>query len=52
MSELLSELLSANDYNKLLPIIKDFEKNDSLKPQKAEAILEKSPATVRRYLSI
>jgi ATP-dependent DNA helicase RecG len=46
----LSELLASKEYDKLLPIIKHLEENDSIKPYEAEKLLGKSPATVRRYI--
>ena len=52
LSELWSELLELNDYEKLLPVIKHIEGNDNIKPSEAEALLGKSSATVRRYLGI
>jgi len=52
LSELLSELLLPDDYKKLIPIITHIEANDNIKPSEAEALLGKSPATIRRYLGI
>jgi len=52
LSELLSELLSASDYEKLLPIIGYLELNRSISPKEAEALVNKSSATVRRYLGL
>jgi ATP-dependent DNA helicase RecG len=52
LSELLSELLSQNDFEKLLPVIKHLEENDSIRPNEAESLLGKSSATARRYLGI
>ena len=52
LSEVLSEVLSGKDYVKLLPIIKYIEEYGSITPKKAEAILKKSSATVRRYLGL
>ena len=52
MSELLSELLSPNDYKKVLPIIEHLEKNKVITPKEAESLVNKSSATTRRYLGI
>ena len=46
----MSELLAPKDYERLLPVIKFLEENESIKPSEAEALLGKSPATSRRYL--
>jgi len=48
----LSEVLSSTDYVKLLPIIDYLEANDSITPKEAEALVNKSSATVRRYLGL
>jgi len=52
LSEVLSEVLSSRDYIKLLPIIEYLEVNDSITPKEAEALVNKSSATVRRYLGL
>ena len=52
LSELMSEVLSREDYEKLLPIIEYLEIHDSINPKMAETLVNKSPATVRRYLRL
>jgi len=52
LSELLSELLNATDHKKLSAIIEHLETNDSITPKIAESLVNKSPATVRRYLGL
>ena len=52
LSEVLSEALSSNEYHKLLPIIEYLEVNDRITPKEAEILVNKSPATVRRYLGL
>jgi len=49
LSEVLSEVLSSKDYVKLLPIIEYMEVNDSITPKEAETLVNRSPATTRRY---
>lgn len=52
LSEVLSEVLSAKDYDKVADIIEFLEQNGEITPKKAEKICKKSSATVRRYLKI
>ncbi|MCL2662375.1 MAG: putative DNA binding domain-containing protein [Oscillospiraceae bacterium] len=52
LSELLSGLLSPNDYKKVLPLIEHLETNKSITPKEAESLVNKSSATARRYLGI
>jgi len=52
LSEVMSEVLSSKDYVKLLPIIEYLEANDSITPKEAEALVNRSSATVRRYLGL
>lgn len=52
LSEVLSEVLSKKDYDKVLPIIEYLEVNNSIKPKDAGVLLGKSAATVRRYMGI
>jgi ATP-dependent DNA helicase RecG len=52
LSEVLSEVLSKTDYEKLTPLIDYIEQNGSIKPKVASDICQKSPSTVRRYLNI
>lgn len=48
----MSEVFSKKDFDKLLPIIKILEQNGEITPKEAENACGKSPATVRRYLSM
>ena len=50
LSEVLSEVFSRKDIGKLLPIINYLEDHDSINPKTAETLVNRSPATVRRYL--
>ncbi len=50
LSEVLSEVLSKKDYDKMEPIILYLEKNGEISPKEAERVTGKSAATVRRYL--
>jgi ATP-dependent DNA helicase RecG len=52
LSEVLSEVLSKTDYEKLTPLIDYIEQNGSIKPKVASDICQKSPSTVRRYLNM
>ena len=52
LSEVLSEVLTEKDYDKVLPLIEYFEENENLTPKEAKKIIGKSAATVRRYLKI
>lgn len=48
----LSEVLSKKNYEKVLPIIEYIQLNGKITPKVAEDIIEKSPATTRRYMKI
>lgn len=48
----LSEVLSEKDIAKLKPIIDYLETLDGISPQTAKLLINKSEATVRRYLRI
>lgn len=48
----LSEVLSEKDIVKLRPIIDYLETHDGISPQTAKSLINKSEATVRRYLKI
>lgn len=50
LSEVLSEVLSKKDYDKMEQIILYLEKNGEISPKEAERVTGKSAATVRRYL--
>lgn len=52
MSEVLSEVLSKKEFDKVMPIIKVLEEKGCVTPKEAESICDRSPATVRRYLGI
>lgn len=52
LSEVLSGVLSENDYKKVELIVLYLEKNKSITPKVAENITGRSGATVRRYLKI
>lgn len=52
LSEVLGQVLTKKDYNKVLPLIEYFEKSDSITPKQAKKIIGKSTATIRRYLNI
>lgn len=52
LSEVLSEVLTKKDFDKVLPIIKVLEEKGSVTPKEAEGICDRSSATVRRYLGI
>lgn len=50
MSEVLSEALDSKTTKKLTEIIQYLDKNDKITPQTAKKLVNKSDATVRRYL--
>ena len=52
LSEVLSEVLSEDDYRKVKMIVSHLEKNRSITPKMAGNITGKSAATVRRYLKM
>ena len=52
LSEVLSEVLTKKDFDKVMPIIKVLEEKGSVTPKEAEGICDRSSATVRRYLGI
>lgn len=52
LSEVLSEVLTKKDFDKVIPIIKYLEEKGCITPKEAENICDKSAATVRRYLGI
>lgn len=52
LSEVLSEVLTKKDFDKVIPIIEYLEEKGCVTPKEAEDICEKSAATVRRYLGI
>lgn len=52
MSEVLSEVLSKKDYDKVKVIVDFIEKHGEITPKEAENITNRSAATVRRYLKM
>ena len=52
LSEVLSEVLTKKDFDKVIPIIKYLEEKGCITPKEAENICDKSAATVRRYLGM
>lgn len=50
LSEVLSEVLSKKEFEKMLPIINLLEKYENITPSMAIEVCGKSVATVRRYL--
>ncbi len=52
LSEVLSEVLSENDYRKVKELIMQIDQKGILTPKEATVITGKSSATVRRYLKI
>ena len=52
LSEVLSEVLSIRNYNKVYSIIDFIEKNGKITPKEAERLTGKSAATVRRYFNL
>lgn len=48
--EVLSEVLSKKEFEKMLPIINLLEKHENITPSMAIEVCGKSVATVRRYL--
>ena len=52
LSEVLSEVLTKKDFDKVLPIIKILEEKGCVTPKEAVEVCNKSTATVRRYMSI
>jgi len=52
LSELLSGLLTSDEYRKVSQIIDYLEVNNNITPREAEMLVNKSAATTRRYLGI
>ena len=52
MSEVLSEVLSKKDYDKVKVIVDFIEVHGEITPKEAENITNKSAATVRKYLKM
>lgn len=52
LGEVLSEVLTKKDFDKVLPIIEILEEKGCVTPKEAVEVCNKSTATVRRYMSI
>ena len=52
LTEVLTEVLTKKNYEKVLPIIKYLDKNGKITPQVAEMLIKKSKSTTYRYLSM
>ena len=52
LSEVLSEVLTQKDYDKVRAIVNFMEEHGEITPKEAETITGKSAATVRRYFKI
>lgn len=52
LTEVLTEVLTKKNYDKVLPIIKYLDKNGKITPQVAEMVIKKSKSTTYRYLSM
>lgn len=52
MTEVLTEVLSKKNYEKILPIAIYLDEHKEITPQKAETIIKKSKSTVYRYLTM
>ena len=52
VSEVLSKVLSEEDYKKVKPIILVMEDKGYITPKEAESVCGKSSATVRRYMTM
>ncbi len=52
LTEVLTEVLSKKNYEKILPIAVYMDEHKEITPQKAETIIKKSKSTVYRYLTI
>lgn len=52
LTEVLTEVLSKKNYEKILPIAVYLDEHKEITPQKAETIVKKSKSTVYRYLTM
>lgn len=52
LSEVLSEVLSKKDFEKVIPIVEYMQSKEIITPREAEDVIGKSPATTRRYMKI
>lgn len=52
LTEVLTEVLSKKNYEKILPIAIYLDEHKEITPQKAQTIVKKSKSTVYRYLSM
>ena len=52
LTEVLTEVLTKKNYDKVLPILKYLDKNGKITPQVAEMVIKKSKSTTYRYLTM
>ena len=52
LTEVLTEVLTKKNYEKVLLIIKYLDKNGKITPQVAEMLIKKSKSTTYRYLTM
>lgn len=52
LTEVLAEVLTKKNYDKVLPILKYLDKNGKITPQVAEMVIKKSKSTTYRYLTM
>ena len=52
LTEVLTEVLTKKNYEKVLPLLKYLEKNGKITPQVAEMVIKKSKSTTYRYLTM
>ena len=52
LTEVLTEVLTKKNYEKVLPILKYLDKNGKITPQVAEMVIKKSKSTTYRYLTM
>lgn len=52
LTEVLTEVLTKKNYEKVLPLINYLEKNGQITPQEAEQLIKRSKSTIYRYLTI
>lgn len=52
LTEVLTEVLTKKNYEKVLPIVDYLDKNMEITPQIAEIVIKKSKSTTYRYLSM
>ena len=52
LTEVLTEVLTKKNYDKVLPLLKYLDKNGKITPQVAEMVIKKSKSTTYRYLTM